>query len=325
MSGKHSLDVRSSFLGSFNTATVLSHLRGCFSPFSKGEVLSIFCFSVASSASFALFCCFSLLGVAVGNKFSGADFCFWVSRLVLYFSMLFCLGFCFRFGISLPKLFRKNSLNVRSSVFGFVLSFLVFRRRHFCFLLRDTAQVVTGHTPRLLSPVLAVRPFFLAFCRGAFLGPVRFGVFVGLSRYFGGLSLLAPSEALFLDARRQGCSGRFFLLFLFSPFCFVCGFFTPTRREGADPSSNEAYPRVIAPAPRPSESPGSAIVRGRFRDIFFASLCLAGSQGPLGPFLEGRDIAPSGPFFTRTFVFPAPQVFFFVFFAFGARHSHWIA
>ena len=55
----------------------------------------------------------------------------------------------------------------------------------------DKVQVVTGHTPTLAlfglapfplfcpaalvySPVLAVHPFFLAFCRGAFLGPVRF-------------------------------------------------------------------------------------------------------------------------------------------------------
>ena len=57
----------------------------------------------------------------------------------------------------------------------------------------------------MLSPVLAVRPFFLAFCRGAFLGPVRFCIFRILSNIGGVLRLLAPSEALFLDARRQGC------------------------------------------------------------------------------------------------------------------------
>ena len=68
MSGKNSLDVRSSFLGSFNTATVLSHLRGCCSPFSKGEMLSVF-FSMASSASFAFFGCFSLLGLLLGVTF----------------------------------------------------------------------------------------------------------------------------------------------------------------------------------------------------------------------------------------------------------------
>ena len=140
MSGKNSLDVRSSFLGSFNTATVLSHLCGCFFPLFEGgnAVRFFFCFSVASSVSFAFFfCCFSLLGVAVGNKFSGANFCFWASRLVLCFSMVFCLGFCFRFWhFASRNCSEKVSLNVRSSVFGFVLSFLVFRRRRFCFFER---------------------------------------------------------------------------------------------------------------------------------------------------------------------------------------------
>ena len=43
-----------------------------------------------------------------------------------------------------------------------------------------------------------------------------------------------------------------------------CGMVDPDDElEGADPSSYEAYPRVIEPAPRPSEGPGSAIVRGR--------------------------------------------------------------
>ena len=186
--------------------------------------------------------------------------------------------------------------------------------------------------PHLLSPVLAVRLFFLAFCRGAFLGPVRFGVFVGFSRYFGGLRLLAPSEALFLDARRQGCSGQFFPLFLFSPFCLVCGFFTPTRRGG--PVIERGIPRVIAPAPRPSEGPGSAIVRGRldtaFRDIFFASLFgrVTGTPGTIFGG-EGAYIAilpPQVPFSHA--LFPHPRFFFvfcFFFFAFRARHSHWIA
>ena len=85
---KHSLDVRFSVLGSFNTATVLSHLCGSFSPrFERGKCCPffLFCFSVASSASFVRLCCFSLLGLAVGNKFSGANFCFWVVEVGLVF------------------------------------------------------------------------------------------------------------------------------------------------------------------------------------------------------------------------------------------------
>ena len=95
--------------------------------------------------------------------------------------------------------------------------------------------------------------------------------------------------------------------------------------EGADPSSNEAYPRVIVPAPRPSEGPGSAIVRGRldtaFRDIFLASLCLAGSQGPLGPFLEGRGriLPPQVSFSHARLFFPHPRFFFLVSFFFGLQ------
>ena len=88
----------------------------------------------------------------------------------------------------------------------------------FLFLVLPPAALV-------LAPVL--RPFFLAFCWGAFLGrPRAFLRFSDSLGTLGGLSLLAPSEALFLDARRQRCSGRFFLLFLFSFFCCVCGFFT---------------------------------------------------------------------------------------------------
>ena len=110
---------------------------------------------------------------------------------------------------------RKNSLDVRSGVSGFFSLFLWFfrrRRRLFCFcffFLREKAQVVTGHTPTRtlcscsfflslsppqpgLSPVLAVRPFFLAFCRGAILGPVRFGDFLDSLGTWGGLRLLAP-------------------------------------------------------------------------------------------------------------------------------------
>ena len=58
---------------------------------------SIFVFFVFGSATFAFFCRFSLLRVAVKKNFSGANFCFWVSWLVLCFSIVFCLGFCFYF------------------------------------------------------------------------------------------------------------------------------------------------------------------------------------------------------------------------------------
>ena len=127
------------------------------------------------------------------EKFSGANFCFWVLVLGLCFLVGFCLCFCFIFGGSLPKVFGKNSLDVRSAVF-WVLSLLLwfFRRRRFWFFffLRDRDQVVTGHPPHthlffwfffFLCPAAFVcsarfgrASRFLAFCRGAILGPGRF-------------------------------------------------------------------------------------------------------------------------------------------------------
>ena len=146
--------------------------------------------------------------------------------------------------MSRPKLHRKNSLHVRSSFFGFVPSSSGFScRRRVCspFFLRDTDQVVTGHTPHWHLFGLVPFPFFCPrrmcviahFGRASllfwcFLGvpfwALRvFGVF-GFSRNFvapWGLSSLAPSEAPFSlsrtrHARRQGCLRRFsFVVFVF--------------------------------------------------------------------------------------------------------------
>ena len=62
--------------------------------------------------------------------------------------------YCLLIVFSLPKRSRKNSLDVRSGVLGFFSLFLWFFRRCrrpfgflFLFLLREIAQVVTGHTP----------------------------------------------------------------------------------------------------------------------------------------------------------------------------------
>ena len=114
------------------------------------------------------------------------------------------------------------------------------------------------------------------------------------------------------------------VVFVF-PFCCVLRLFSH-QLEGADPSSYVAYPRVVVPAPRPSEGPGapsSAPVGPGLKvsGFFFASLCLAeGHRDPRDHFWRGGGAlsAPSGPFFTRTCVFfPAPG-FFFSFLAFGA-------
>ena len=107
-----------------------------------------------------------------------------------------------------------------------------------------------------------------------------------------------------------------FVVFVF-PFLLCFAAFSH-QLEGADPSSNEAYPRVIAPAPRPSEGPGSAIVRGRldtaFWDSLFASLCLAeGHRDPRDHFWRGGGAyCPLRSHFSHARFCSHPRFFFFV-------------
>ena len=112
--------------------------------------------------------------------------------------------------------------------------------------------------------------------------------------------------------------------FVFPRFVLFCGLFSHVL-EGADPSSNVAYPQAIAPALRPSEGQGGGIVLGRldtaFRDNFVAFLCLAeGHRDPLGLFSgEGAlSLPPQALFHTHLFLFTRPRFFFFFFF-FGLR------
>ena len=203
------------------------------------------------------------------------------------------------------------------------------------FFKRETAPVVTGHTPTrtlcsfsfflslspaafVCSPVLAVRPFLLVFCRGAILCPGRFLVSLGTSlRPFFGREV----------ARVFLC---FSCLCCFSPFRFVLRLFSH-ELEGADPSSYEAYPQAIAPALRPSEGQGGGIVLGRldtaFRDPFFAFMCLAeGHRDPSGLFLWGGALClpPQALFHTQLSFASRPSFFFSLFIA-GPRGPEWIA
>ena len=141
------------------------------------------------------------------KNFSGANFCFWVSSLVLGVSVVFCLGFCFIFWRLAPEnvrkiLFMSGPLFLwvcfSLSRFSVVAVFFVFA--FVVFFKRDSSGL-TGHTPHCtlwscffpffvpaapgLSPALAVSPFLLAFCRGAILGPGRFGDFWILSEHWG--------------------------------------------------------------------------------------------------------------------------------------------
>ena len=148
--------------------------------------------------------------------------------------VLFCLCFCF-----IIRFFAPENASEKFSrcqvlcfwVFSLLFWFFCRRRRFFVFFFkrdRSGSHRAHPHThfvfffcPFLVcvpaafccSPVLAVRPFFLAFCRGAILGPGRFLDSLGTS--------LRP---FFSDARRQGC----FLVVsfvLFSPSVVFCGSF----------------------------------------------------------------------------------------------------
>ena len=103
-----------------------------FPPFRRGKCCPLFsfCVFVSGSASFVVFLPVFFSEGRCLKEFSGANFCFWVSVLVSCVLVLFCLCFCFSFGCFVPETVLKNSLDVRSGVFGLSSFFLwLFRRR----------------------------------------------------------------------------------------------------------------------------------------------------------------------------------------------------
>ena len=148
--------------------------------------------------------------------------------------MVFCLGFCFMFWRFAPETVWKNSLDVRSCVFGFVLSSLGFSSTLFFSVFKRDRSGSNRTPPHALvwSFSLFVLPR-LVFCRAPFwpcvlllesrrfLGNSGPRAFLGFSWNLRGLSSLAPSEAPFLDARRHGCFWASCAWFLFFPFCFA--------------------------------------------------------------------------------------------------------
>ena len=121
------------FLWTCNRAVTHSWLLlHAFPPSRRGKCCPFFSFLffVSGSASFVVILPFFFSEGRCLKKFSGANFCFWVSVLVLCVLVLFCLCFCFSFGILVPEPVLKNSLDVRSGVFGLSSVFLcLFRRR----------------------------------------------------------------------------------------------------------------------------------------------------------------------------------------------------
>ena len=160
----------------------------------------------------------------------------------MFFLALFCLCFCFMVWQFVPETVWKNSLDVRSCIFGFVLSSLGFFSSTlflvFCvvFFKRQSSGsnrtaphalvllvLVLFFCPAALvcSPFLAVRPCFLAVFRGAILGPVRFWDSPGT---YGARACSPLPRPLFLgrEAARVFCAS---LAFFFSPpFVLFCGY-----------------------------------------------------------------------------------------------------
>ena len=101
------------------------------------RVFFILCFCVW----FGVFCRFFAVLLFLGplfEKFSGANFCFWVSLLVLCFLVGFGLCFCFMFWRVAPKVFGKILL----------MSGLLFLKKfsgaNFCFLGVGLGHVFVG-------------------------------------------------------------------------------------------------------------------------------------------------------------------------------------
>ena len=104
-------------------ATVLSHtvrpLCLNFPPWRRGKCCPFFSFCVflcLVRCLLPLFAVRLVLG-SLFEKFSGANFCFWVAVWVLCFVVGFCLCFCFSFWLFAPETVWKNSIDVRSVFF----------------------------------------------------------------------------------------------------------------------------------------------------------------------------------------------------------------
>ena len=230
-------------------ATVLSPFLS--SPFSKGEMLSVFfflCFFVSGLVVFlSFFFPFFFSGGRCLEKIFGSELLFSGCRFwSCVFWCCFAYVFALLFAFVAPETVLKNSLRCQVWCFWvvfflplvFFADVVVFLCFFFLFK-RDSSGSNRAHPhthlfclslflflcPAALacSPFLAVRPASWCFPWGAILGP---SAFLGFSWY--------SSEALFLDARRQGCFWCFFcLVFVFPRFVVFCGcFFTRTRRGG---------------------------------------------------------------------------------------------
>ena len=203
----------------------------CFSPFSKGKMLSvffIFCFSCLAWCLLPFSAVLLFLG-SLFEKIFGSELLFLgVGVGLVFFGGFLLMNVALFFGGSLPEVFGKILLMSGLLFFGFVLSSFVFSSSSFFLFKRQRSgsNRTPPHAPFCFFLFLFVSrraccfalfgraSFFLAFSRGAILGPARFSDSLGTL-------LLRP---FLLDARRQGCFLSFLLCRFCFPFCVVCGY-----------------------------------------------------------------------------------------------------
>ena len=177
-----------------------------FPPSRRGMCCAFFsfCFFVSGSVSFVVFVTILLFRGSLFGKIFGSELLFCGVGVCLVFLVLFCLCFCFIFcSCRSRNCLGKILLMSGLVLFGFFSLLLWFsrRRRPFCFFERDSSGSNRARPHMRLfrlfpfpcfcprrdcyCPFWTVRPFFLAFCRGASLGPGRFSVFRILSEHWG--------------------------------------------------------------------------------------------------------------------------------------------
>ena len=152
----------------------------------RGKCCPFFSFCVFFSVRSGVFCRFLSFFSSKGRfleKFSGANFCFWMVVLVLCFLVGFCLCFCFIFGGSLPKLSGKILLLSGLVFFGVAL-FWFFRRRRFSRFFFKRQRSGSHRTP--LHTHLFCCSLCLFLCPAAFVCFARFGRASRFSAFFSG-------------------------------------------------------------------------------------------------------------------------------------------